>query len=116
MSVRCNVQPEPVYDLTVDDAHEFYAHGILVHNCMDSLRYIALYLNHDKGFDVNATTMRAATRQPTAYERFQAMTAQLRQADDAETTDAPDGHTDDVAIGVARGRQGPSLPFHQRFT
>lgn len=23
-----------VYDLTVDDAHEFYAGGILVHNCL----------------------------------------------------------------------------------
>jgi hypothetical protein len=28
-----------VYDLTVADAHEFYANGILVHNCMDALRY-----------------------------------------------------------------------------
>lgn len=24
---------EPVYDLTVDDAHEFFAEGVLVHNC-----------------------------------------------------------------------------------
>lgn len=28
-----------VYDLTVDGAHEFFAGGILVHNCIDGLRY-----------------------------------------------------------------------------
>lgn len=28
-----------VYDLTVDGEHEFFANGILVHNCMDALRY-----------------------------------------------------------------------------
>lgn len=28
-----------VYDLTVSDAHEFFANGILVHNCIDSIRY-----------------------------------------------------------------------------
>jgi len=30
---------EVVYDLTVEDAHDFFANGILVLNCMDSLRY-----------------------------------------------------------------------------
>jgi len=29
---------ERVYNLTVDDAHEYYANGVLVHNC-DSVRY-----------------------------------------------------------------------------
>lgn len=28
-----------VYDLTVEDAHEFFANGILVHNSMDATRY-----------------------------------------------------------------------------
>lgn len=28
-----------VYDLTVDGEHEFFANGILVHNCIDALRY-----------------------------------------------------------------------------
>ena len=28
-----------VYDLTVEDAHEFFANGVLVHNCIDALRY-----------------------------------------------------------------------------
>ena len=29
----------PVYDLTVDGAHEFFANGILVHNSVDAARY-----------------------------------------------------------------------------
>lgn len=29
-----------VYDLTVEDCHEFFANGILVHNCMDACRYV----------------------------------------------------------------------------
>lgn len=29
----------PVYDLTVAQAHEFFANGVLVHNSMDALRY-----------------------------------------------------------------------------
>jgi PBSX family phage terminase large subunit len=28
-----------VYDLTVDEEHEFFANGVLVHNCMDAVRY-----------------------------------------------------------------------------
>jgi phage terminase large subunit len=30
---------ERVYDLTVEGDHEFFAGGVLVHNCIDSLRY-----------------------------------------------------------------------------
>lgn len=30
---------ETVYDLTVEDTHEYFANGVLVHNCMDALRY-----------------------------------------------------------------------------
>jgi hypothetical protein len=30
-----------VFDLTVDGPPEFFANGVLVHNCMDSLRYLA---------------------------------------------------------------------------
>lgn len=32
----------PVYDLTVQDEHEFFANGVLVHNCMDNDRYITI--------------------------------------------------------------------------
>lgn len=28
-----------VYDLTVDSDHEFFAGGVLVHNCWDGVRY-----------------------------------------------------------------------------
>ena len=30
---------DEVYDITVEDAHEFFANGILVHNCIDAIRY-----------------------------------------------------------------------------
>ena len=50
LALRCAVQSiaEPnsdgfiadkVYDLTVEDQHEFFANGVLVSNCIDSLRY-----------------------------------------------------------------------------
>lgn len=29
-----------VYDIEVEDVHEFFANGILVHNCLDALRYV----------------------------------------------------------------------------
>ena len=35
---------EEVYDLMIEDTHEYFANGVLVHNCIDSVRYIALYL------------------------------------------------------------------------
>jgi hypothetical protein len=35
-------QSVPVYDLTVDGCHEFYAEGVLVHNCQDALRYACM--------------------------------------------------------------------------
>ncbi len=28
-----------VFDLTIEDQHEFFANGVLVHNCIDALRY-----------------------------------------------------------------------------
>lgn len=38
-----NLKPEPVYNLTVEDAHEYFANGILVSNC-DAERYIISHL------------------------------------------------------------------------
>ena len=35
---------EPVFNLEVDDCHEFFANGILVHNC-DALRYLCRHLD-----------------------------------------------------------------------
>ena len=31
-----------VYDIEVEEAHEFFANGVLVHNCIDSIRYVVL--------------------------------------------------------------------------
>ena len=33
---------EEVYDIMVEDTHEYFANGILVHNCIDAARYLAL--------------------------------------------------------------------------
>lgn len=37
-------KPEPVFDLTVENHHEFFAEGILVHNCQDALRYSLVFI------------------------------------------------------------------------
>lgn len=42
---------ENVYDLEVEEDHEYFANGILVHNCIDAFRYIlnlAGYSNLDE--------------------------------------------------------------------
>jgi PBSX family phage terminase large subunit len=39
-----------VFDLTIQDAHEFFANGVLVHNCIDALRYAC------EGFRLTAAT------------------------------------------------------------
>ena len=31
---------EDVYDLTIEKDHEYFANGLLVHNCLDAFRYI----------------------------------------------------------------------------
>lgn len=41
LGVRVEPGLHAVYDLTVEDAHEFYASGLLVHNC-DAARYSVL--------------------------------------------------------------------------
>jgi len=33
------VRREHVYNLTIEDAHEYFANGVLVKNCMDAMRY-----------------------------------------------------------------------------
>lgn len=44
LAVTRNDEREAVYNLTVEGEHEFYANGILVHNC-DAMRYITRYLD-----------------------------------------------------------------------
>lgn len=39
---------EQVYDLTVAGEHEYFANGVLVHNCMDAMRYAAISFKKPK--------------------------------------------------------------------
>lgn len=40
---------DKVYDLTVDGEHEFFANGVLVHNCIDAIRYALDGQIHGRG-------------------------------------------------------------------
>ncbi len=42
LSVTAVTTKVPVYNLAVDGEPEFYANGVLVHNC-DALRYAVMY-------------------------------------------------------------------------
>lgn len=53
-----------VYDLTVEDEHEYCVNGVLVHNCMDAMRY-ALYMNEGKGTTGKAHVHYSQSAQPT---------------------------------------------------
>jgi len=44
---------EPVYDITVADAHEFFANGVLVSNC-DALRYFMIQFHRWDGEEQGA--------------------------------------------------------------
>lgn len=54
---------EKVYDLTIEDVHEYVVNGVLVHNCMDAMRY-ALYMNEGKANLGQAHTHYASNTQP----------------------------------------------------
>jgi intein/homing endonuclease len=41
---RSPVLSERVYDLHVEGVHEYFANGVLVHNCIDAIRYIVIFL------------------------------------------------------------------------
>ena len=38
-SCREELEPADVYNLTVDEVHEYFANGFLVHNCIDAIGY-----------------------------------------------------------------------------
>lgn len=48
VSVSDSEACDRVYNLTVDGPPEFYANGILVHNCMDAARYLIVGLDRGK--------------------------------------------------------------------
>ena len=43
-------QEERVYDLMVDECHEYYANGVLVHNCIDAARYAIFSKKNNPNF------------------------------------------------------------------
>lgn len=56
----------PVYDLTVDEQHVFYANGVLVHNCAESAQYACLHYNMP-AMPVRKTRSRAPVRPGYVY-------------------------------------------------
>lgn len=60
----------PVYNLSVEGAHEYYANGVLVHNC-DAWRYLTLHR------EPLVDTPRDLTKAPTHDERRLTRTRQL---------------------------------------
>ena len=44
MRITPVVEPSPVFDLTVADAHEYFANGVLVHNCNALETYVFMRL------------------------------------------------------------------------
>jgi hypothetical protein len=60
--LRCQ-EPKPVYDLTVENEHSFFANGVLVHNC-DALQYACLFASGGMAPRVNRMLLR--TRQEPA--------------------------------------------------
>lgn len=58
VDVRMTRRKLPVYDLTVDVAHDFFANGILTLNCMDAVRYASeILINSGRGHVVEAKGM-----------------------------------------------------------
>ena len=51
-----NAEQREVFDLCVNDIHEYFANGILVHNCLDALRY-ALYTHFGQQAGVGHYTL-----------------------------------------------------------
>lgn len=53
---------QEVFDISVEDAPEFFANGILVSNCQDALRYTAVHLVRRQKFNKAADTFNNNTR------------------------------------------------------
>ena len=66
-------QKEKVYDLMVDGAHEFFANGILVSNCMDVDRYgtLMLYRSAHKNTPIVASDVSKPKSEETITEKLE---------------------------------------------
>lgn len=52
-------KPATVYDLAIDGQHEFFAEYVLVHNCIDALRYaLDGYIHRGGGMKINLNNLR----------------------------------------------------------
>lgn len=65
---------EPVYNLSVRDQPEFYANGVLVHNCMDALRYAVMHV--DQAGEYGGGVVLAGDDRP-AYDPAKAWDARM---------------------------------------
>jgi len=61
-----------VYDITVEDEHEFYVNGVLVHNCINALQYgvASLGLNLDELEEPKQTPIEDQRRGFAMHEDF----------------------------------------------
>lgn len=50
LNIEYNIYKTDVYDLNVEDEHEFFANQVLVHNCIDGLRYSVFMTEPNAGF------------------------------------------------------------------
>ncbi len=72
MFVRVLTGPRPVWNLAVDGNHEYYANGVLVHNC-DAMRYACLGVDKDYGaVEAPPDLALAAKEEKDERERLQA--------------------------------------------
>lgn len=60
----------PVYDLTILDQPEFFANGILVHNCMDGCRYVTFSQRSTAQQPFSATQLKRALNPDVKPLRF----------------------------------------------
>lgn len=56
-----------MYDLTVNDAHAFFAEGVLVHNCCEAAEYSALHFNAQFSQTFTAFQSKAREIKPRPY-------------------------------------------------
>lgn len=93
---------EYVYDLTVDEAHDFFANGILVLNCLDSLRYgKSLLMGKGKGMVVETGESPVIVdTEPHTIKRLQPCSRVYSTYDDED--DEPNGLMTSSGIGLAQ--------------
>jgi hypothetical protein len=58
-TVSARKKPATVYDLAITGQNEFFANGILIHNCLDAARYsLSGYITRGSGMKINPINLR----------------------------------------------------------